>query len=207
LLPRSAKLSRQPAGSGPQSRKSLKRATPASKRAVSGPVRRGAGGTPLPTGSGGERGRGGGLRRSSGGRWEVERVRTDTAIADGRGGVVCGAADLEARGSPRTPAVCPRRACRRARSGGSLAGAPAVPHLGAAGDTQARGAVSRSGWGHGCTFLGVDAARLAKQTQRCLRRAHRHEPFEEGKELRRAVPPQDRADCFVNIFCVAEPAS
>mmetsp|Transcript_36838 Transcript_36838/g.93404 ORF Transcript_36838/g.93404 Transcript_36838/m.93404 type:complete len:260 (-) Transcript_36838:207-986(-) len=52
LLPRSAKLSRQPAGSGPHSRKSLKRATPASKGAVSGPARRGgAGAKPLPSGS------------------------------------------------------------------------------------------------------------------------------------------------------------
>ena len=36
------------------------------------------------------------------------------------------------------------------------------------------------GW-EWCTFLDVDAARLVKQAQRRLRRAHRHEPFEEGE--------------------------
>ena len=73
MLPRSAKLSRQPAGSGPHSRKSLKRATPASKGAVSGPARRGgAGAKPLPSGSDGGRTSGEGPDEwGSGGRWEA----------------------------------------------------------------------------------------------------------------------------------------
>ena len=96
MLPRSAKLSRQPAGSGPHSRKSLKRATPASKRAVSGPVRRGAVGKPLPTGSDGERGRGRGLGK---GVWGPLGVwRRTLPLRMGVRGVVCAAAGLQARG-------------------------------------------------------------------------------------------------------------
>ena len=152
MLPRSAKLSRQPAGSGPHSRKSLKRATPASKGAVSRPARRGgAGAKPLPSGSDGGRTSGEGPDEwGSGGvgrRWVWQRtLRVGVRGCEcACGGYGVRGADREARGSPRTPAACPRRACRKARSKGPLAAAPTVLHLRAAGDAQAGGALEPLG--------------------------------------------------------------
>ena len=189
MLPRSAKLSRQPAGSGPHSRKSLKRATPASKGAVSGPARRGgAGAKPLPSGSDGGRTSGEGPDEwVSGGRWEAVGVAAN--IAGGGAGVrVCVRGLRGAGGRPGSTRLA-THSCGVSEAGlsegsikrttGCCTNCPA-PARSRGHTSWGRAGALRAQW-HRRTFADMDAARLAKQPQRCLRRAHRHEPFEEGE--------------------------